>query len=85
MLKLEDEERFVEQYKKRVYRIDDKCEVEECPKLVDSDMKKQLKGLSYIIGKHPQNYKDLIELKSKLKLANLPTSICTKNNKEEVL
>ena len=61
LLKLEGEESFVEQHKKKVYKINNECVVEEDQTLIDSDIKFQLKELLDIINLHPQNYKELIE------------------------
>jgi hypothetical protein len=67
LLKLDGEETFVEHYKKRVYKIDDDCVIEEAQTDVDSDIKSYLTELSTILNQNPQNYKQLIELKNQVK------------------
>lgn len=74
------DECFVEQYKKRVYKIEDKCVVEENQTLEECNIKLQLNELSNIISKHPQNYKELIELKNQI-LKNIDNT----NNEEKTL
>lgn len=66
LLKLDGEESFVEQYKKTVYKIDDKCIIEENQTVVDSNIKSQLNELANIISKTPQNYKELIKFKNQI-------------------
>lgn len=63
--KLSGEESFVEKNKKRVYSIGDKT-VEETQISDDSAITSQLCELSDILSKNPQNYKELIEIKSQL-------------------
>lgn len=75
LLKLDCEESFIEQHKKRVYNIDDKCAIEETQPLVDSDIKLQLTDLLTIINQHPQNYKDLIKLKEHIQKNTTDNSI----------
>lgn len=65
--KLDGEETFVVRHKKRVYKMNNKCVIEENQTLVDSDIKLQLNELSDIINQHPQNCKELIELKDRIK------------------
>lgn len=67
LLKLDGEERFVEQNKKIVYRVGDDCFIEEAQILENSDIKSNLIELSTIINQNPQNYKELIELKSRIR------------------
>ena len=64
LLKLDGEEMFVEQNKKKTYKIDDNCIVEENKEIMDSDIKSLLIELSSILSQNPQNYKELIELKN---------------------
>ena len=71
LLKLEGEEIFVEQHKKRVYKINDDCLIEEAQAVSDSDIKKQLDELSCVIDQMPHNYKELIELKNKIQKEQL--------------
>lgn len=66
LLKLEGEESFVEQSKKRLYKIDNKCVIESDNVLVDSDIKLELSELADILSQHPQNYKELIEFKNQI-------------------
>ena len=75
LLKSDGEERFVEQNKKIIYRIDDNCVVEEMQDLVNNDMKSQLNELSYIMGKTPQNYKELLELKNQINKTTMENSL----------
>lgn len=66
LVKLDGEESFVEKDKKIVYKVDDKCVVEENKTLVDCDIKLQLKELSAILIQNPQNYKELIKIKNQI-------------------
>ena len=66
LLKLDGEEMFVEKDKKKIYKIDDNCLVEENETVLDSDIKSQLNELSYIISQNPHSYKDLIKLKNQI-------------------
>ena len=66
LLKLDGKESLVEQNKKKVYKIGNKCIVEENQTIVDSDIKSQLNELVDIINQNPRNYKDLMELKNKI-------------------
>ena len=75
LLQSDGEERFVEQNKKIIYRIDDNCVVEEMQDLVNNDMKSQLNELSYIMGKTPQNYKELLELKNQINKTTMENSL----------
>lgn len=74
LLKLEGEERFVEQNKQRVYKIDNKSVVVENQTLADGNIKLQLNELSNILSQNPRNYKELIQLKNQIQkniIANL--------------
>ncbi len=75
LLKLDGDESFVEQNKKVVYQMDDKCVVEENATLVDSNIKSQLNELSYILNQNPQNYKELIKFKNQIKKITINNSI----------
>lgn len=66
LVKLDGEESFVEQNKKIIYKINDKCIVEEKQSLANNDIKLQFNELSYIIDENPQSYKELIGLKNKI-------------------
>ena len=71
LVKLDGEESFVEQNKKRVYKINDKYTVEENQDVVDNDIKLQLKELSDIMSQSPYNYKKLKELKIQIQNESL--------------
>lgn len=71
LVKLDGEESFVEQNKKRVYKINDKYTVEEYQDVVDNDIKLQLKELSDIMNQTPYNYKKLKELKIQIQNESL--------------
>ena len=75
LLKLDGEASFVEQYKKRIYKIDDKCIVEETETITDSDIKSQLNELSKIMSLTPQNYKELIKIKNQIQKNIISNSI----------
>ena len=75
LLKLDGEESFIEQHKKRIYKIDETCAIEENQPLVDSEIKLQLNDLLNIINQHPQNYKDLIKLKNQIRKTTINNSI----------
>lgn len=80
-LKQEGAEKFVEQYKKRVYQIDDDCTIEDAEMMADSNIKSQLNELSEILSQNPQNYKELIELKNQIQNKSSDNSI----NEEVIL
>ena len=69
LLKLDGEESFVVQDKKRVYKINNSI-IEENQTLVNSDIKSQLNKLSDIISQNPQSYKDLINFKNQIQKQN---------------
>lgn len=83
LLKLDGEESFTEQDKKRIYKIDDKCLIEEDQTLVNSCIKSQLNELSTIMSQAPRNHKDLIALKKKLQLTDSNFSVDNIINNEE--
>lgn len=85
LLKLDGAESFVEQHKKRVYKIDNEFVIEESQTLVDNYIKLQLNELSDIISQNPQNYKELTELKTKVNWAGSNSSIYITNNEEKTL
>lgn len=64
LLKLRDGESFVENNKKRVYKIDDRCVIEENQILENNDIKSHLIELSNILSQNPQNYKELLKIKN---------------------
>lgn len=66
LLKLDGEETFVEQDKKRVYSINGVCVSEKDQNLEDSDIKSYLIELLVILNQNPQNYKELIEFKTQI-------------------
>lgn len=70
LIKLEGEKSFVEKNKKSVYKIDDKCVIEENNNLDSNDIKLQLNELSDIISLNPQNYKELIQFKNQIQTIN---------------
>jgi hypothetical protein len=84
LLKLDGAESFIEQHKKRVYKIDD-IVVEGDKLLADEDIKLQLNELSYIISQNPHSYKDLIELKTKLQSIASNSYVYNTNNEEKML
>ena len=70
LLKKDGEESFAVQGKRSVYQIADKCVVEENQTAVKSDIKNQLKELIDILNQHPQNLKEMVEMKNRLQSKN---------------
>jgi len=80
LLKLDGEERFVEQDKKVIYRIADECVIEESTASENNNLKPYLIKLYAILNKYPQSYKELIELKSKIQ----KTTVYDSTNEENL-
>ena len=70
LLKIDGEENFAVQSKKRVYKIKGNFVVEENQSATENDIKSQLNELLSIIDFNPQNYKQLIEIKNKIQKEN---------------
>jgi hypothetical protein len=63
--KSDGENSFVENHKTTVYKVNED-EVIETQTPIDSEIKSELKALSYIMSQHPQSCKDLAKIKEQI-------------------
>lgn len=81
LIKLEGEKSFVEQNRKRVYKINNNTVFEDYQTPTNNNLKQKLNKLSDIIIQCPQNYKNLIELKNQTQKLNVNDS----SNEEKMI